>query len=238
EIAAAYQIRTHLLEQAQPQITDARDREKAAEVRRAYESAKATLLDDRKRAAYDRELAGGELVEVPPGIDTELAVRLAEEMMARKQWAQAIGHIKRVIARSPAEADYHAALGWSEWMAGGQSTAAADAARPHLNQALAINPDHAAAHDYKGRIDASLKNDDTEALFHLERALHLEPARAESLAAIETLLISRGELRRLERVLKRVLFRLRGKSSVPEAKAWARLARLYFDHLDDAAAGA
>ena len=30
------------------------------------------LIDDRKRAAYDRELAGGELVQVPPAIDTEL----------------------------------------------------------------------------------------------------------------------------------------------------------------------
>ena len=36
----------------------------------------------------------------------------------RKQWTQAIGHIKTVIARSPNEADYHAALGWAEWMAG------------------------------------------------------------------------------------------------------------------------
>ena len=39
---------------------------------------------------------------------------------------------------------------------------AADAARAHLNHALAINPDHAAAHDYKGRIDAALRVDDAE----------------------------------------------------------------------------
>ena len=41
-----------------------------------------------------------------------------------------------------------------------------------------------------------------------------------------------------ERVLKRVLFRLRGRGNVAEAKAWARLSRLYFDHLDDPEAGA
>ena len=196
------------------------------------------LVDDRKRSSYDRELAGGELVQVPPAIDTELAFRMAEELMARKQWSQAIGHIKTVIARSPTEADYHAALGWAEWMAGGANQAAADAARPHLNQALAINPDHPAAHDFKGRIDAGLHGDDTEALFHLERAIDLDPTRIDALAAIDSLLVTRGELRRLERVLKRLLFRLRGKGNAAEAKAWARLARLYFDHLDDASAGA
>ncbi|HEY4059751.1 MAG TPA: hypothetical protein VGM39_24220, partial [Kofleriaceae bacterium] len=64
-------------------------------------------------------------------------------------------------------------------------------------------------------------------------AIDLEPTRGEALAAIEQLLIGRGELRRLERSLKRVLFRLRGKGNIAEAKAWARLSRLYLDHLDD-----
>ena len=107
-------------------------------------------------------------------------------------------------------------------------------ARQHLNQALAINPDHAAAHEYKGphRRDRCAA-DDAEALFHLERAIDLDPARVEAVAAIETLLVGRGELRRYERVLKRLLFRLRGRGNAAEAKAWARLARLYLDHLDD-----
>jgi tetratricopeptide (TPR) repeat protein len=108
--------------------------------------------------------------------------------MARGQWSLAAGHIRTVITRSPGEADYHAALGWAEWKAGGESPEAADAARPHLNQALAINPDHAAAHDYKGRISAALRSDDAEALFHLERAIELDPQRGDAVAAIEELL--------------------------------------------------
>ena len=129
---------------------------------------------------------------MPPAIDTELNFRAAEEMLARKQWPQAIGMIRSVIARSPGEADYHAALGWAEWMAGGQNANSADVARPHLNTALEINPDHAAAHDYKGRIDAALRSDDSEALFHLERALDLDPGRTQVVATIEGLLVSRG----------------------------------------------
>lgn len=239
EIDGAYTVRTSMLERDAHVMTDAppSDRAKLDEIRVAYTTARSVLADDRKRAAYDRELAGGELVQVAPGIDTELSFRIAEELMAKKQWAQAIGHIRTVIARSPAEADYHAALGWAEWMAARQHPDAADAARGHLNQALAINPDHPAAHDYKGRIDATLRGDAADALFHLERAIDLDPNRVDALATIETLLIARGELRRWERVLKRVLFRLRGRGNVAEAKAWARLARLYLDHLDDAQGG-
>jgi hypothetical protein len=47
------------------------------------------------------------------------------------------------------------------------------------------------------------------------------------------LLIAKGDLRRLERILKRLLFRLRGKGGAAETNAWVRLARLYVDHLDN-----
>lgn len=238
EIEAAYAARVALLDRDSPVIRDPRDRAKLDELRRVYEVARDTLLDEHARSAYDRELAGGELNQVPPRIDAELSFRMAEELMARGEWAQAIGQIQTVITRSPGEADYHAALGWSEWMAGDLQPEAADAARLHLNQALAINPDHAAAHDYKGRINAALRSDDAEALFHLERAIDLDPTRTDAVAAIEALLVSRGELRRYEKVLKRLLFRLRGRGSAVEAKVWVRLARLYFEQLDDAEAGA
>jgi hypothetical protein len=121
-------------------------------------------------------------------------------------------------------------------MASGEDAAAADAVRAHLNVALEIDPDHPRAHYYKGRVEAKLHTDDAEALFHLERAIDLDPLRVDALEAIEALLVGRGELRRLERSLKRVLFRLRGKGNAPEAKAWVRMARLYLDHLDDRAA--
>ena len=238
EIDTASGIRANMLEHQEGILTDPRDRAKIGELRELYAVARSVLLDDRRRAAYDRELAGGELVQVPPAIDTELNFRVAEELIGKRQWSQAINMIRTVISRSPGEADYHAALGWAEWNAGERAPEAADRARPHLNAALEINPDHAAAHDYKGQIDAALRSDDAEALFHLERALDLDPARIDAVQAVETLLFARGELRRYERILKRLLFRLRGRGTTAEAKAWARLARLYHDHLDDPQASA
>ena len=233
DIEAAYAIRNSLLDQDAKVLSDIRDVAKVRDLRLAYKSARDILVDKVKRSAYDRELAGGELVSVPPALDTELNFRIAEELIGKKQWQQAIGIIKQVIAAAPGEADYYAALGWAEWMGGDERVEAADVARANLNTALEINPDHAAAHDYKGRIEAALHTDDAEALFHLERALDLDPSRIEALAAIEQLLFARGELRRYERVIKRLLFRLRGRGTTAEAKAWARLARLYLDHLDD-----
>ncbi len=238
DIEAGFQVKLAMLERNTEMVTDSQDRAKLDKIISRYTEARATLLDRAKRAAYDRELAGGELVEGPPSFDTELNFRIAEEMLAKKQWEQAIGLIKTVIASAPNEAEYHAALGWATWNAGGAQPAAADAARVHLNHALAINPDHPAAHDYKGRIDAALRVDDAIAVFHLERALDLDPQRTDAIATLEGLLVARGELRRLERILKRLVFRLRGKTHTVEAAAWARLARLYLDQLDDRAAAA
>jgi len=174
-------------------------------------------------------------VQVPPAIATELSFRRAEAHMARQQWDQALGLLRTVLARSPGEADYHAALGWAVWNAGNREIAASDEARDHLNHALSINPDHAAAHDYKGRVDAALRVDEAAALFHLERALDLDPSRVSALDTIQELLLARGDVRRLERVFKRALFRLRGKGGALEAAAYVRLANLYVEQLDDAA---
>lgn len=239
DIDAGYQIKLAMLERKTQGVSDHGDRAKLDQIVSAYNTARATLLDPQKRAAYDRELAGGELVSVPPAMDTELNFRVAEDMMAKGQWAKAIGMLKTVIARSPAEADYHAAIGWAVWNEGGAgNNDSALAALDHFNTALTINPDHPAAHDYKGRVDAALGIDDAGAVFHLERSLDLDPARVDAVSTLEKLLVSRGELRRLERILKRLLFRLRGKGGTAEVSAWTRLARLYLDHLDDPTAGA
>jgi tetratricopeptide (TPR) repeat protein len=237
DVDAAHQVKVTLLERKTSGINQ--DLDKLQQIFDAYHQARAVLLDPVKRAAYDRELAGGELVGGPPAFDTELSFRMAEEHIIKKQWPQAIGLLKTVIARSPNQAEYHAALGWVVFQQSGDTGGdAALAALDHLNHALSIDPDHPGAHEYKGRIDAALRVDEAGAIFHLERALDLDPTRVEALTTVEQLLIARGELRRIERILKRLLFRLRGSGGAPEVNAWVRLARLYVEHLDDPAAAA
>jgi tetratricopeptide (TPR) repeat protein len=233
EIDAAAAIRGGLLDQQARRVSDPPERARVDEIRAAYATARRVLLDDHRRVAYDGELAGTAPAPAPQPIEPELGFRTAEALMAQGRWAEAADLLQKVLERAPGEPAYHAALGWAAWMAGGESPEAGDEARVHLNAALAINPDHAAAHEHRGRIDAALRADDTEALFHLERALELDPGRIEALAAAEDLLAARGELRRYERLLKRLLFRLRGGGTPAEVDAWVRLGALYLDQLGD-----
>src|SRR5688500_18729507 len=126
DIEAGYQIKVALLERKTKDVTDPQDRVKLDEIFAAYATARAVLSEPQKRAAYNREMAGGELVTGPPAIDTELNFRMAEELMMKKQWEQALGLLKTVIARAPNEADYHAALGWASWNAMESHASAAD----------------------------------------------------------------------------------------------------------------
>lgn len=241
DIEAAHELKLAMLDKKTAGVTDPQDRKKLDEIVAAYGTARSVLLDATKRHAYNKELAGGELVQGPPAIDTELNFRMAEELIGKKQWPQAILLLKTVIHRSPGEADYHAALGWAVFQQSEMQGTGSEGALPaldHLNTALSIDPDHPGAHEYKGRIDAALRVDDAGAIFHLERALDLDPSRVEAIATIEALMITRGELRRLERILKRLLFRLRGSAGPAEVNAWTRLANLYIEHLDDPQAGA
>jgi CheY-like chemotaxis protein/tetratricopeptide (TPR) repeat protein len=211
-----------------------RDYAKLEELRHRYEFARAVLLDDRKRADYDQELAGGELGPSAPSIDAEIAYRGAGELLRRNDYAGAIRRLTRAMELAPGEPDYHASLGWACFLRDGRNAKAADAARPHLNQALRLNPDHARAHEYKGIITATLGDDEIEAISHLERALDVDPTRTEALTVLEGTWRRRGELRPLEHRYRRMIHQSTGKNPKAEAELWVKLAELYRD-LDDTA---
>ena len=210
-------------------ILDAGDQPLASAIREAFANARATLLDDRARAAYDRSLE--RRPETTGGIDAEVAYERAREAIRRQLWADAIRELHAAVELAPYEATYRAELGWCHYLKGSRSPRAADQARPHLNQALAIDVDHPAAHEYKGMISADLGTDDVEAVFHLQRALDADPGRTSALEALEQLLDRRGEHRRLERQYRRMIQRVAGTPL--ELDLWLRMARLYRNRLDD-----
>jgi CheY-like chemotaxis protein/Tfp pilus assembly protein PilF len=212
-----------------------RDYAKLEEIHAAYDRAERVLVHAGKRAAYDRSLSGGELRGGEPALDAEIAFHAGTDLLQHGSYEGAIEKLHEAVNGSPDEADYHAALGWAYYLKGQRTARAADEARPHLNQGLAINPDHILSHEYKGLISAEQGTDEEEAIFHLERALDTDPGRTESLAALEAIWKRRGELRPLERQYRRLIYRIAHSDPNRECQLWLKLAELYRTELQEPA---
>lgn len=209
------------------------DRPRLEEVLAIYETARSILLDERARERYDRALVESE--RRAPTLDAEVEFADATELVRQHRYQDAVAALEGLTARAPAHAEFHAALGWTHWLHRGPSRLAGDLARPHLRRALELDPEHVEAHLHSAEIGVALGEDDAEVLFHLERTLELRPSRAEALELLERVLLRRGDLRRLERAYKRLLFRLSATNSRRGAELWLSLAELYAHHLDDLA---
>jgi len=210
-----------------------RDLAKLEDLHRRYELARDVLLDDDRRAEYDRELAGDDPGPSAPSLDAEIAYGAAAQLLSDGDHVSAIAKLEGAVELAPNEPEYHAELGWARFLANGSTARAADAARPHLNDALRLNPDHPRAHEYKGAITALLGTDDVEAIFHLERALEGDPSRLAALAALERCWRRRGELRPLERQYRKLIHRAASRGTQKTTSAlWVKLGQLYVE-LDD-----
>ena len=219
----------------------ARLEEIGAHLRLAYE----TLTSPERRAAYDRALPA----VAPPGDQRLTAEVLSHEGLARLQRGDHAGardKLRQAVAGDGEQPDYHALLGWTTYLAalgpGRESAAvdriraAAEAGRPHLQAALGIDPEHADAREFLGRIEAAC-GDDASAATHLEVALDRAPTRAEALTTIEAALGRRGEWHRLERLYRRLIHRLADDPSERPLRLWwplAELSRTRLGNLDAA----
>ncbi len=211
-----------------------RDYAKLEHLHAAYGEATRVLLDPQSRAVFDSgEASETERAGKAPPLEAEIAFSVGEELLAGGNTEAALGKLQAAVALAPDDATYLATLGWTHYLRGGRAAAAADEARRFLNDALARNPDSSVAHAYKGIIGAELGDDDTEARFHLERALDGEPTRGDALAAMEAMWERNGELRPLEKLYRRLIYRTAGRDSTVELLLWRKLAELYRTQLDE-----
>jgi len=211
-----------------------RDYGKLEEIHAAYDRAFAVLMDEPARAAYDRGVSDDSLDGgAAPGLETEMAFAEGERLLATGDLPAAIATLRTVVAAAPNEATYRAVLGWAVFVDGKRTPRAADEARTHLNQALALDPDHGRAHEYKGLIGVEIASDDVEARFHLERALDADPTSVAALAGLEKIWARRGEARPMERLYRRLIYRVAGRDAGFEATLWSKLGELYRSQLED-----
>ncbi|HZS39975.1 MAG TPA: response regulator [Polyangia bacterium] len=206
-------------------------------LREAYD----VLSSRTARAAYDHTLDGAAGAPRPtPLMDAEVLAKQAENLLAAGDPAGARKKLVEVVKVAPDQADYHALLAWAVFKAESGTPhagvpnykAAAQAAWPHLEQALALDPDLADAHDYAGRI-AAAAGDDERSLPHLERALDADPARDHALAALEAAHARKNDWRRLERQYRKLIHRLGDRDRERSLRLWWRLAELYRGRLAD-----
>ena len=214
-----------------------------ARIRLAWE----TLGNPERRATYDRLLSAA----VPMGkrnearLDAEVHSQKGQAKLARGEHAAARGKLQLAVDADGEQPDYHALLGWATYLTalgpGRESAspdrirAAAILARPHLETALDIDPDHTDAHDFLGRIEAA-EGQDEDAAHHLEHVLDHAPTRAEALTLVEAALGRRGEWRRLEQLYRRLIHRLADDATERPLMVWWRLAELYRTRLGDLSA--
>ena len=210
-----------------------RDAALLEEIHAAYEAARDVLLDDERRRAYDRELAGGDLTGKDAEADRLLQTGL--DCLQRGDAEAAAEKLEESLALRPEDAEAMAALGWAIWHREEKTPEAADIARTYLGRALRKKPHLASANEYLGLIELALGADEHAALEHLERAARSAPGHAVVLDAVASLHIRHGRYRALERFYRRLL-RGGGGGSHDQAALWQRLAVVLSDHLDDPAA--
>ena len=199
------------------------------EVHAAYDAAREVLLDDARRAAYDRELAGGDLAD--RGGEGEKLRDAGLELVRRGAWEVAAGKLEAALALRHDDPAILAGLGWAVWNRDGRTADAGDVARTYLGRSLHRAPNHAAANEYLGLIELALGVDEQTALDHLERAARAGNATPHVLDAITSIYLRRSQPRGLERLYRRML-RAGGPPQL-QGPVWYRLGVLYADHLDD-----
>ncbi|MBI4509753.1 MAG: response regulator [Deltaproteobacteria bacterium] len=219
------------------------DYAKLDELHAAYERAAEVLLNPELRQAYDSQL---EKTGAPPSreaLDAEIQFRKAEQLLGSGRLQEAIPHFHGAIRLAPSVADYHASLGWALFLIEqqkeesgteeGRADVQVETSTGHLLQALAIDPDHPAAHEYLGRVLAETGGDYSRAAHHLERALDATPPREGAMAVLEELRTRYGDFKPLERQYRRLLHRLGDSNKTLALTTWVALAKLYRTHLGD-----
>ena len=218
------------------------DYSKLEEIHAAYRRARDTLLDSYRRAVYDAKLRKQRTQQAQPqaAFSAEMEFRRGEELLEAGDHDAALVCFRTALGAEPHHADYHAALGWalfrrSETERGHDDPRSAGYDRAEalesVSRALAIDPDHGAAHEHLGCILAPADQDPERAADHLERALETPPVRMSALDALDELLVRRGEMRRLEARYRTLLGQLEEDQRDMAARLWRRLGDLYRNHM-------
>jgi curved DNA-binding protein CbpA len=146
--------------------------------------ANATLSNPEERLAYDRAVADGGGTRAAERmmrnvLDSTLEFQKAEVLMKRRDYAQAMQHVRAALNKSPDESDYHALYGWLLHLMNPSEPAPLEEILASLDRAIKANPNSERTHYYRGVVLKRLKRDH-EALQHFRAAVQINPRNVEA----------------------------------------------------------
>jgi curved DNA-binding protein CbpA len=151
-----------------------------------------TLVDDQRRADYDRSLGmgGGPMDEATQAqrlLEAEVEFQKGEVLFKRRDFPGAIERLSVSVAKNPEEGEHLALLAWCEYVRpGADSGALLASTTARLRQAILLSPKCARAHHYLAML---LKTDgDLEgALTHFKLAVQYQPYNSEAQSELRVL---------------------------------------------------
>jgi curved DNA-binding protein CbpA len=146
--------------------------------------ANATLSNPETRLEYNRAVEEGGGTRAAERmmrnvLDSTLEFQKAEVMMKRRDFTQAMQHMRAALAKNPEEPDYHALHAWLLHLMNPTDPAPTDEMLASLDRALKSNPNSERAHYYRGVVLKRVKRD-REALNHFRKALDINPRNVDA----------------------------------------------------------
>jgi tetratricopeptide (TPR) repeat protein len=143
-----------------------------------------TLSNAAERAEYDQAVAAGGGTHASSRmmrdvLESTLDFQKAEVLMKRRDFAQAMQHLRTALKKNPDEPDYHALHAWLLHLMNPTDPAPTDEMLNSLDRALKGNPNSDRTHYYRGMVLKRLKRD-REALHHFRSAMEINPRNVEA----------------------------------------------------------
>jgi curved DNA-binding protein CbpA len=143
-----------------------------------------TLSNPEDRLQYDRAVADGGGTRAAERmmrnvLDSTLEYQKAEVLMKRRDFAQAMQHVRAALNKNPEEPDYHAMYGWLLHLMNPSEPAPLEEILASLDRAIKANPNSERTHYYRGVVLKRLKRD-KEALQHFRVAVQINPRNVEA----------------------------------------------------------
>jgi curved DNA-binding protein CbpA len=143
-----------------------------------------TLSNPGTRSTYDASVAEGGGTRAADRmmrnvLESALDFQKAEVMMKRRDFTQAMQHVRTALAKNPDEADHHALYGWLLHLMNPSDPAPVDEMLSAIDRALKHNPNSERAHYYRGVVLKRMKRE-REALHHFRAAMALNPRNVDA----------------------------------------------------------